>query len=322
MSRGHFIGLNHHRLMLADGVRMDAYKEAIERQVRPGMRVLDLGTGTGILALWAARAGAEVVAVEPHEIIAVARRLAAANGLADRIDFRQGDARELELDAPVDLVVTECMGNFFVTDEMQPVLRDLPRHLAPGGVTIPRHLELHLAAAALPLWREISFWGEPIDGFDLSPALPFAGQAAYVVGCAAELVSTTRVELARFPLVEAPDTFELSASLEATRAITLDALVGWFVADLGEGVTLSTAPGVRTHWGQMAFPLPPTAVRAGDRVEVTLTLGMDADLRCHYTWAGTIRRPGRGEVPFARDTRRRFQVDLDERAVEATRGRG
>ncbi len=37
VSRGHFIGLNHHRLMLADRVRMEAYERAIEARVRPGM---------------------------------------------------------------------------------------------------------------------------------------------------------------------------------------------------------------------------------------------------------------------------------------------
>ena len=62
MSRGHFIGLHHHRLMLADAERMRAYQQAIAARVRPGQRVLDLGTGTGVLAMWAAQAGAEVVA--------------------------------------------------------------------------------------------------------------------------------------------------------------------------------------------------------------------------------------------------------------------
>src|SRR5690606_22452433 len=114
VSRGHFIGLNHHRRMLADRERMEAYEAAITEAVRPGMRVLDLGTGTGVLAMWAARAGAEVVAVEPHAVIEVARRVAADNGLAERITFVRADSRELTLDAPVDLVVTECMGNFFV----------------------------------------------------------------------------------------------------------------------------------------------------------------------------------------------------------------
>jgi len=311
MSRGHFIGLNHHRLMLADRLRMDAYQAAIADRVRPGMRVLDLGTGTGILALWSARAGAEVVAVEPHDVVAVAQRIAEANGLGDRIRFLKGDARALDLPWPVDLVVTECMGNFFITDEMQPVLRDLPRHMAPGGQTLPERIQLRFAAATLPLWREQSFWREPIGGFDFSAAADFAGQASYVVACEPEFVATEAETVSDFALVDAPDTLDLPVELTVTRAVRLHALVGWFDAHLTDSIVLSTAPGERTHWGQMAFPLPETAVQPGDRVEGRVVLAMDDAGRSHYTWAGRIVRPGRGDVPFSRDTRRRFEGGAD-----------
>ncbi|HRE90839.1 MAG TPA: methyltransferase domain-containing protein [Myxococcota bacterium] len=309
MSRGHFIGLNHHRLMLADRLRMESYREAIERRVRPGMRVMDLGTGTGILAMWSAKQGADVLAVEPHAVVHVARRIADDNGLLDKIRFVQADAKTLELadDEKVDLVVTECMGNFFVTDEMMPVLRDLPRHLKPGGRTMPERISLHLAAATMPMWRELSFWDDEIGGFDYSAALDFAMQAAYVVHCEPELVITGSAAVADFPLVEAPDGFALEATLEVVKSGTVHGLVGWFDADLGEGVVLSTAPGQRTHWGQMVFPLPPTPCRAGDSISVTLTLAMDEALRSYFRWSGVIRTAG-GEVDFEADTRKRFGV--------------
>jgi 2-polyprenyl-3-methyl-5-hydroxy-6-metoxy-1,4-benzoquinol methylase len=309
MSRGHFIGLNHHRLMLADVERMRAYSQAIEARVRPGQRVLDLGTGTGVLAMWAARAGAEVVAVEPHDIIRVAERLALANGLDARIRFVQADARALPAEPTFDLLLTECMGNFFVTDEMQPVLRDARRLLAPGASTLPLSISLHLAAATLPGWRELTFWEEPVGGLDLGAALPFASQAAYVVRCEPELVATDAARLATFPLLEAPDTFELDARLEVKKPRTLHALIGWFEADLGAGVTLSTAPGVPTHWGQMAFPLPATPVRAGDTVRVQLRLSMDETLKGRFAWSGLVERPGRPAVPFQRDSARRFDAE-------------
>jgi SAM-dependent methyltransferase len=314
MSRGHFIGLNHHRVMLADGVRMQAYQQAIQAQVRPGMRVLDLGTGSGILALWAARAGAEVVAVEPNDVIHVAEKLARANGLADRIRFAQADARTLTLDRPVDLVVSECMGNFFVTDEMQPVLRDLPRLMAPGAVTIPRSIGLWLAAAELPLWHELSFWEEPVGGLDYSCAVPFASQHAYVLQCEPEFLLTAPARAGGFPLVQSPDAFTLEARLPFTAARTLHGLVGWFEADLGAGVSLSTAPGIRTHWGQMVFPLPAVHVTSRDSLEVRLSYSMDADYRGEFTWEGWVRLPGREDVWFSRDTRQRFTGGIDERS--------
>jgi len=306
MSRGHFIGLNHHRLMLADAERMACYERAVTARVRPGLRVLDLGTGTGILALWAARAGAEVVAVEPHDVIRVAESVARANGLDGRIRFVQADARTLPAEPPFDLLITECMGNFFVTDEMQPVLRDARRLLVPGGDTLPRAISLHLAAATLPAWREVTFWEEPVGGFDFRAALPFASQASYVVRCEPELLATSPATLVTFALLDAPDSFTFEARLAVTAARTLHALVGWFEADLGAGVTLSTAPGVITHWGQMAFPLPATPVVPGDTVDVRLELSMDAQLKSRFRWSGSVHRPGRESVRFARDSARRF----------------
>jgi len=307
MSRGHFIGLNHHRLMLADRLRMDAYERAIAERVKPGMRVMDLGTGTGILALWAAKAGAEVIAVEPHAVIEVARRIAHDNDLADHITFVRGDSRAIE-PAGVDLVITECMGNFFVTDEMQPVLRDLPRHGKDGAPieTMPRRIALKIAAATLPLWRELSFWEDEIGGFDYSGAIDFATQAAYVVHCEPEFVATDTATVADFPLVEAPDCLDLKATLNVTKAVTLHGLIGWFDADLAEGVVLSTEPGQRTHWGQMVFPLPAVSVRPGDRIEVRLELAMDAALRSHFRWSGKVISTGGFELEFERDTRLRF----------------
>lgn len=306
MSRGHFIGLNHHRRMLADRERMEAYEAAISEAVRPGMRVLDLGTGTGVLAMWAARAGAEVVAVEPHAVIEVAKRVAADNGLAERITFIRADSQELTLDAPVDLVVTECMGNFFVTDEMQPVLRDLPRHLKPGGKTLPQAISLHVAGATLPMWRELAFWEEPVGGFDFTGALDFARQSAYVVGTEPELLVTEPAPVARFDLVASPDTFTLEARLPVLHRRTLHAVIGWFDAELTPDVTLSTRPGTRTHWGQTAFSVPATSVEPGDTVEIAIDLKMDADLKSRWAWRGVIRRPGREDVAFEADTAKRF----------------
>lgn len=298
--------------MLADRLRMDAYERAIAARVKPGMRVMDLGTGTGILAMWAARAGAEVVAVEPHAVVEVARRIADDNGLGDRIRFVRGDARAIPAE-DVDLVVTECMGNFFVTDEMQPVLRDLPRHMPRGVQTMPRRIALRLAAATLPMWRELAFWEDDIGGFDYSAALDFASQAAYVVHCEPELIVTDTATVADFALVDSPDVLDLRATLTIEKACTLHGLIGWFDADLADGVVLSTEPGMRTHWGQMVFPLPPSAVRPGDRVEARLELAMDASLRSHFRWSGSI-ITAHETVDFEHDTRRRFGDGGEEAA--------
>ena len=82
--------------MITDRVRLGAYTRALEQAVRPGCRVLDLGAGTGIFSLLACRFGAgHVDAVEPDEVIQVARVNAEANGFADRISIHQAVSTEV-----------------------------------------------------------------------------------------------------------------------------------------------------------------------------------------------------------------------------------
>jgi protein arginine N-methyltransferase 1 len=91
--------LDEHRLYLSDAVRVRAYERAICAIVRPGDVVLDLGAGTGVLGLLACRAGARrVYAVDGGGILGVARALARANGVADRITHvSTGGGAALEL---------------------------------------------------------------------------------------------------------------------------------------------------------------------------------------------------------------------------------
>src|SRR4029077_3586711 len=78
--------------MFVDPLKAGAYLRALERQVRPGMRVLDVGAGTGIFSVAAAKLGAEKVwAVESRPILETARALAAENGVASAIEFVRGD---------------------------------------------------------------------------------------------------------------------------------------------------------------------------------------------------------------------------------------
>ena len=132
-----------HLEMLRDPLRVLTYRRAIERQA-PGKRVVEIGCGTGILSLFAAKAGAaEVVAIEESRISEVAAAMFAANGCSDRIELRIGNSRNVELDPPADLIIHEILGTDPFSESLLPVLADARRRLLkPGGRLLPGRLEI------------------------------------------------------------------------------------------------------------------------------------------------------------------------------------
>ena len=106
--------------------------QALAEFVRPGMRVCDVGTGSGILAFTAARLGAaSVVAIDNDALaIRVARENAAVNGVAEAIDFRVASLLDA-VDGPFQLVIANILAP--VIGELIPLL---PRVLPPDGLFI------------------------------------------------------------------------------------------------------------------------------------------------------------------------------------------
>jgi protein arginine N-methyltransferase 1 len=139
--------IKYHGLMVSDAERTGAYRRAIRATVSPEDVVLDIGTGSGIMAIFSCQAGAaRVYAVDSSDIIAVARRLAAANGFADRIHCIQQDVRPVELPERVDVIISELITSAVLGDrieEMAALARE--RFLRPQtGRTVPQTVGLGL----------------------------------------------------------------------------------------------------------------------------------------------------------------------------------
>lgn len=98
---------------------------------RPHAAVLDVGTGSGLLAIAAARLGAARVAANDVDPVAVevARENAARNGLAGRIDFRRAGLEAFG--GPFDVVVANILANTLV--ELAP---EIAPRVAPGGLVL------------------------------------------------------------------------------------------------------------------------------------------------------------------------------------------
>src|SRR5436305_11412993 len=103
--------LEFHRGLLQDQVRTNAFREAICRAVTQESVVLDLGTGSGILALFAAEAGARrVFAVDATHSADLASFLTRHLGFGDRIQVFHEHSAKVESPEPADILVTETPG--------------------------------------------------------------------------------------------------------------------------------------------------------------------------------------------------------------------
>lgn len=133
-----------HTLMLNDRARTSAYFAGISEVVKPGDVVVDIGTGTGILAMGAARAGAKhVYAIEATGIGETAKALFEANGLADRITLLSGWSTQVELPERADVMVSEIIGNEPLGERVLETTIDArKRLLKPDARLIPGKLKI------------------------------------------------------------------------------------------------------------------------------------------------------------------------------------
>src|SRR5215213_1403607 len=138
--------------MLADAARMDAYAAALRRTIRPDSVVMDLGCGPGVFALLACKLCARrVYAVEPNNVVGLAREAAAANGFADQIEFFEKLSTEIKLPESATIIVSDLRGVLpFFQQHIPSIIDARKRLLARGGVLIPRRDVVWAAVVEAP----------------------------------------------------------------------------------------------------------------------------------------------------------------------------
>ncbi len=293
MNETNFAGLSEHEEMLSDSVRVEAYHQGIHRNIQPGDVVLDLGTGTGLLAFMAAKAGAsKVYAVEHSDFIDVAREIAQHNNITN-IEFVQANSREFTPPEKVDVVLHEQMGDELFNENMLDNLLDLRnRVLAPGGRILPAKFQLFVEPVSFHESRRVRrFWNiELPDHIDLSATERSYTAARYDTGRTEQLWVQKGAVEATMGTPEPILDFDL-ATLESASALPVDHVVAreahsdmiidglcvWFATSFDDATTLTTSPlEAPTSWGNRMFRLD-EEVEAGESRRWHIHLGNIVD---------------------------------------------
>lgn len=272
--------------MVSDTFRTEAFARAISQVVKPGDVVLDVGTGTGILAMLAARAGArKVYAVDQSEIARFATDLVRTNGLEDIVRVFRGPSSALEIGEKVDVLVSEWLGHFaFVEAMFEDVLTARDAHLAPGGRMLPAGVDVYLAPIDDPVlyaYDGPGFWSESVMGFDFSSletAELLSSRALQRRVAARSLLSPGQAIVSLDLATTRHDEQWRCGHLEypVGRDGMLNGFVGWFDAQLSPNERLGTGPDKPdTHWRQSYLPFPPMRVEKGSRLSVDFALERD-----------------------------------------------
>jgi protein arginine N-methyltransferase 1 len=328
--------------MLMDHVRMRAYHSAImsNKSLFEGKVILDVGTGSGVLALWAAQAGAaKVYAVEYTDMAKHARKLIEKNGMSHIVEVIQSSVEDLQLPCKVDIIVSEWMGYILLRESMlDSVIRARNKWMKPEGSMFPSHATMYFSAisfeddregkyndyhGSLAEWEKFSGEMSSFYNIDMSSmseaykkeqsdyyiysSLWTELRVEHVIG---QPVVIKRMDLNTCTLKDAECVNQVPFEIQIPFPVRVSGYASWFTVNFNgstatpavKRVTLSTGPEAGyTHWGQQVFYLH-------DAIDCT------TDTKLH------------GNVEMVRQTKNKrlyelnldFKVDDSEEVVKGT----
>ncbi|MBO9574424.1 MAG: tetratricopeptide repeat protein [Sphingobium sp.] len=273
-----------HIPMMNDVRRNHAFEMAIKAAIKEkgkGARVLDIGTGSGLLSMMAARAGAgPITACEMVPVIAdMARQIVADNGYAGKIAIHTKPSTDLEvgkeLKERADILVSEILSSDLLTENVLDTFEDAhARLLKDDAVIIPRAASAIGCLVESPVLADYVFVDQ-VSGFDLSRFGELATQKLPIHGTMTDWRRLSDdVELVRVDLTlkqQAADLHVLSVPVTADGVAT--GIVQWMHVDLAEGVTFDNHPDGYTDggWLQVLHNFPrPIQVRAGETLDLAV----------------------------------------------------
>ncbi|MEJ1976380.1 MAG: tetratricopeptide repeat protein [Acetobacteraceae bacterium] len=280
-----------HLPMLGDAIRNDAFQAATVAAARPDDVVLDIGTGSGLLAMMAARAGARhVYACEMEPNLAdLARLVIEANGFASRITVipRQSTDMVLGRDMPerATLLVTETFDSLLIGEGALESLNHAHEHLlTPDARVIPASGTVRGQIVSLPRLKALHPLKQ-LCGFDLSAFATHALEKQFYP-IAPEHEDWTPLapafDVIHFDFTRpVPTRRDWTVPVTVEQSGTLQALLLWFELHLDGTTHLSSGPGGGLrHWNAVVFLFDAERdVAAGERLALRCRMG---DMVMHF----------------------------------------
>lgn len=273
-----------HEEMLKDEVRTTKYMRAIvdNKHLFHDKVVLDVGCGTGILCMFAAKAGAKkVIGVECAAIYHQAKKIVKANGFDNVITLIKGKIEEVELPVDkVDIIISEWMGYFLLYESMlDTVIWARDKWLKPDGLIFPDRASMWACAIEDQEYRDekINFWDD-VYGFNMSCIKEMALLEPLVDVCDPEQVMSSAAKILDIDLYKVKKEeldFETKFTLPITRSDFCHAIVVYFNVEFSKTHTqikFSTSPrSPYTHWKQTVFYLAePVVANRGEALHGTI----------------------------------------------------
>ncbi|MCK4565972.1 MAG: 50S ribosomal protein L11 methyltransferase [Candidatus Thorarchaeota archaeon] len=248
--------------LLSHRTRIQKFRQAITKIVKSDHQVIDLGTGSGILAILAARQGARVTAIDANsESLKYARAAAEQNGVVENIEFVHTHFSDFEPEEKADVVLCEMLSSIMLIEQQIPASRYAVKHLLkPNGIILPQQVKLFV----IPVQNEILWNRFNIENLKF-PRIPQTANMKQSIDLA------DLQELERFDLTKDSDqplSIDKHLKFEIVQSGTAHGIIGMFESKLYDDITLTMKDG----WRELFMPLPESVdVKVGTRLDVRVS---------------------------------------------------